>query len=72
MLALVHVLQHIKTLEFGAEKGLLQGHARRQWFMPLKKKKNPSSQKGFSKSPGGGRWGVAGYMISLYTDSATG
>ena len=57
-----------ETLEFEAEKGLLQGHERRMGGWCLKK--TPNSWKGFSKAFLKTRWGwewVSEYVISSCT-----
>ena len=56
-----------KTLEFGAEKGLLQGHARRWVSYALKTPKTPRklSAKPFYKKGEGGAWlAVANFLVS--------
>ena len=58
LLALVHVLQHIKTSELEQKKVYCRARRRVARALKNKTKQNPTSQKGFSKSPGGGRWGV--------------
>ena len=56
-----------ETSEFGAEKGLLQGHARRTGG--LSSPQTPNSLKDFSKAFLKARWGrgVPGYVISSCT-----
>ena len=55
-----------ETPDFGAEKGLLQGHARRLLLVPFKAPRAPrrGSAKHFEK-PGFGGGGIAGSVINL-------